>query len=191
MITPLLNGRPLNWQTHWQPDPAFGYERRAMRTLQVIHSPTDTWSFRGTDAPPVTIYPESGIDANGTFSQPGHYALLSGEEVVGYLFLDPAASHARPADAIDGSKFGILPDLDRPITAEINAALAKLSADGGGTLALGSGHYETGTVNMQSRTYLHLDAGAVLQATLDLDTHPLDAPGTWPEDLPRSLIPGT
>lgn len=191
MVTASLNGQPLNWQTHWHPNSAFGYERRAVRTLQVPHSPTATWCFTSDDGTPVTVYPESSMDARGVFSQPGHYALLCGGEVAGYLFLDPSTTQRRPADAIDGREFGILPDRDRPVTAEFNAALAKLSANGGGTLALATGHYETGTVRMQSGVYLHLDAGAVLQATLDLDAHPLDAPGVWPEDLPRSLIPGT
>jgi len=139
----------------------------------------------------VTLYPDPQLDAAGAIPRPGHYAVLLGDSVEGYLFLDPAGGYARPADAINGATLGILPDSGRPLTVEINAALAKISADGGGTLALGPGRYETGTVRMQSRTYLHLDAGAVLQATLDLDAHPLDEPGVWPENLPRSLIPGT
>lgn len=191
MITVYRNDRPLVWEERWQPDSAFGYERLAVRTLRVGHAAGDVWRFASDDGAPVEVYPAGRFDEAGGFSRPGHYALLVGDKVEGYLFLDPAGAYARPADAIDGAAFGVRPDTGQPVTEALNAALEKLRADGGGTLALGPGHYETGTVRMRSGVYLHLDAGAVLQATLDLDAHPLDEPGLWPEDLPRSLIPGT
>lgn len=152
----------------------------------------DRWRFESDTGQPVTLYPDPGTPAEGTFSQPGQFALLVGDHVEGYLFLDSADACQRPAQAIDGTTLGIQPDLDRLVTAELNAALEKISASGGGTLALGPGIYETGTVRMQSGVYLFLDAGAVLQATLDMEAHPLDAPpGTWSEDLPREYRPGT
>ncbi|TVP75138.1 MAG: hypothetical protein EA353_14505 [Puniceicoccaceae bacterium] len=191
MITPHRNNKSLEWETHWQPDPAYAYERRMVRTLRVAHSPNDTWQFTSDDGRPVTLYPDPGLDASGSFPDPGHFALLLGDSVEAFLFLDPAGADACPAGAIDGTSLGITPDSGRPVTEALNAALAKIAADGGGTLVLGPGRYETGTVQMQSSTYLHLAEGAVLQASLDLDAHPLDEPGTWPEDLPRSLIPGT
>lgn len=191
MITPYRNDLPLTWEEHWLPDPAFGYKRSAVHSLRVEHAPMDRWRFESDTGQPVTLYPDPGTPAEGTFSQPGQFALLVGDHVEGYLFLDSADACQRPAQAIDGTTLGIQPDLGRPVTAELNAALEKISASGGGILALGPGVYETGTVRMQSGVYVFLDAGAVLQATLDLEAHPLDAPGTWPEDLPRSLIPGT
>jgi hypothetical protein len=191
MITLHRNGHPVAWEVLWLPDPTFGYERVPVRHLRVSHSAADTWHFTNNDGAPVTVYPDPQLDTCGAFPRPGHYALLVGDRVAGYLFLDPPGADARPADAIDGVSFGIRPDLEHPITEPLNAALEKISASGGGTLALGAGRYETGTVRMRSHTYLHLDAGAVLQASLNLDAHPLDAPGLWPENLPPSLIPGS
>lgn len=191
MITLYRNGHALNWEEHWLPESGFIYERRAVRTLQVEHAAEDRWRFSSAGGERVEVYPDPGGEEEGVFPRPGHYALLVGDTVEGYLFLDPAGSQVRPAGSVDGGEFGIVPDQAAPVTARLNAALARLAASGGGTLSLGPGRYETGTVRMQSGTYLHLDAGAVLQATLDLEAHPLDEPGVWPEDLPRSLIPGT
>ncbi len=191
MITAFRNGQPLAFEQHWQPEPAFGYQRIPVRTIQARHSPTDSWRFTSESGASVTIYPDPHADSAGAFPRAGHYALLVEDRVEGYLFLDSPDAGARPADAFDGASFGVRPDTGQPVTEALNAALEKISARGGGTLALGPGRYETGTVRMQSRTYLHLSAGAVLHATLDLDAHPLDEPGIWPENLPRSLIPGT
>lgn len=191
MVTVHRNGHPLTWEQRWAPDPAYSYERIPVRYRRVAFAPTDTWRFTSDDGVPVTLYPDPPLDAAGSFPRPGHFALLVGDRVAGYLFLDPASGDAHPTDAIDGASLGILPDLDHPITEQLNAALETIAARGGGTLALGPGRYETGTVHMRSHTYLYLADGAVLQASLDLDAHPLDPPGLWPENLPRSLIPGT
>ncbi len=72
----------------------------------------------------------------------------------------------------------------------ITQAMRTLSSRGGGVLSVPPGVYPVSTIEMQSHVTLHLQKGAVLEATLDPDAYPVDPEGTLFEDLPNSLIPG-
>lgn len=107
-----------------------------------------------------------------------------------YFFLDPPGYGIADAKAVEARTLGIEPDAEEIQTTRINTAIADLSGQGGGTLRFTPGRYRTGTIEMQDGVYLHLDEGAVLEASLDLADFPPDPPGTEFLDLPRSLRPG-
>lgn len=193
------NQTPLSWETLWVPRQDFDYERIPVLLLRLDFQANDIWELKAAPADgDYTLFPEVAEltrTPSGTlqwqFSAPGHFALLRNDVVCGWIFLDLPGAYARPADTVDAAAFHIRPDTASPVTQPLNAALKELSDRGGGTLVLGPGNYTTGTVLMQSNTFLHLEAGAVLQASLDLNDHPLDDPAIAPQNLPRSLIPGT
>ncbi len=59
-------------------------------------------------------------------------------------------------------------------TAAINRAIEAASAAGGGTVRFAAGTYLSGSIHLRSNITLHLDAGAVLEATSDAAAY--DAP---------------
>ena len=195
----LINQNIRSWQTLWGPREDFSYDRATVHFQRLDHQADDTWELQASPGDGEwSLFPEvPGLTRTETgtlqwrFPAPGSYALLCGDEIRGWIFLDAPDAYARPADAVDAAEFGILPASDTPVTQALNDALSQLSARGGGTLAFAPGLYTTGTIRMQSNTFLHLEAGAVLQASLDLDEHPLDDPSIAPQNLPRSLVPGT
>jgi hypothetical protein len=191
MVVPFLNGSPQGWEEHFLPDSSFSYERQPVRVLHVAHRASDEWRFVADGGVAVEVYPPPAPGFQGSFPQPGHFCLLVNGRVEGFVFLDPAESFLPPAGAVDAATLGVLPNQKGLVTGELNAAIQKLSAAGGGVLRLGAGRYESGTVHLQSGVSLFLEAGAVLQASLDLEQHPLDPPFAMPPDFPPSLIPGS
>jgi len=64
----------------------------------------------------------------------------------------------------DVKSFGVSGDGTRDDTDAINAAIAKLAKQGGGTLRFSDGVYNVRTVHLQSHVYLYLDRGATIKA---------------------------
>jgi hypothetical protein len=79
-----------------------------------------------------------------------------------FLFADPPHPPA-PADAINVTELDINGDGVTDQTARLQRAIDTLPK--GGTLLLPAGHYRSGTLRLRSDMRLHLDAGALLQAS--------------------------
>lgn len=62
-------------------------------------------------------------------------------------------------------------DSQGKITEAINRKLKTLSKQGGGRLTIAAGHWLTGRVELQSNTELHLDEGAVLEFSADIEDY--------------------
>lgn len=197
------NGQPVAFETFWEPDPAFGYERIPVRYLRAEAGTNDIWEV--TAPQPAGLWhvlPEKAVDiveaSDGCVrfklthpvTQPTHIAVLKGDCRLGYLFLDPPGYLPVPQGAIDVTSLNIKPDTGELLSPAINQELLNLSEKGGGTLYFPPGTYTISTIQMHDSTSLYLEDGAVLQASLDADAYPLDAPELENKNLPRSLRPG-
>lgn len=87
-----------------------------------------------------------------------------------FLFADPPQTPA-PSDAINANDLGIRGDGITDHTVALQRAIETLPK--GGTLLLPTGHYRSGTLRLRSDMRLHLDAGALLQAS---DEHTVITP---------------
>ncbi len=67
---------------------------------------------------------------------------------------------------------GVRPGLETVQTAAIQAVLDTCSANGGGTVFVPAGTYETGTLTLRSNVTLHLDNGAVLRGSPRIEDYP-------------------
>ena len=90
-----------------------------------------------------------------------------------FLFADPPPDPV-PADAVTAVSIGAVGDGKTDNTAALQKAINELPK--GGTLHLTAGHYRTGSLKLRSHMRLHLDAGALLQAS-DEHTKVLAIPG--------------
>ncbi|MCD8481315.1 MAG: glycosyl hydrolase family 28 protein [Verrucomicrobia bacterium] len=198
----IRNGVTQTSRTLFEPDAAFAYNRNQVRYCRSAGETGDLWTVRSSSSTGNwTVLPKAAAEIVeqspdrvvfrllSALDAPLHLAVLRGNERVGFLFLDPPQYAPVPADAMDAATLGITPDSGKLCSDQINAALATLSANGGGTLYFGPGSYEIATLMMRDNTYLHLDSGAVLTATEDLDCYPMDPVATECVDLPRSLRP--
>ncbi|MCC5789956.1 MAG: hypothetical protein JJT75_09990 [Opitutales bacterium] len=124
------------------------------------------------------------------FSRPGHWVIERPNQSRILVAVDP------PAVQPDGSlrrgvgAWGIQPDGEEVLTDRINQAIAEVSQEGGGTLVFPAGIYRTGTICFHSNVTLHLERGAVLQATTDPGDFPPEPEEAICRDVPKSLIPG-
>lgn len=77
-------------------------------------------------------------------------------------------------------------------TASIQAALDEADAAGGGTVVVPPGHYLIGTIRLRSNVRLHLEAGATLVGSPDIDDYEEESEGHVPPEFPyvRCLIVG-
>ncbi len=103
----------------------------------------------------------------------------------------PPPIDASPGTVVQAAALGIMADAGALVTTQINAAIAGLSRQGGGTLVFAPGLYRTGTVVMGSGVFLHLEAGAILLGSDDPADYPEEPEGLMAKNLPRSLIPGS
>ncbi len=72
------------------------------------------------------------------------------------------------------TKFGAKPDNPKFLnTKAINNAIAKCSAQGGGTVMVPAGTWHTGPLTLKSNVNLHVSEGATLLFTKDLSQYPL------------------
>jgi len=191
----ILNRTPVSPQRFFAPDTAFAYERIPVDLARItIDGPVDA-EIQLPPSVAVSISSLEGMvkkqNANGTVSFQVHPFSPVAVKAEGYplLLIKPEAAGAgtSPEGAVIFEKTG---DEQALQCEAINAAMRALSDQGGGTLSLSPGLYPIATLSMQSHVTLHLQEGAVLQATLDVEAYPTDPPGTLYEDLPRSLIPG-
>lgn len=201
MIT--CDGNTIPIEESWQPMPDFSYERVTVRHARAEVRDGARWevSLPSGSGEPVVL-PEKAVTilektpgrivfhTAESIKHPLHLAILDGESPVLYLFLDPPGYGSPPQGAIDVRTLGIEPSTEEVLTERINSAIAQLSKDGGGTLLFPHGTYTTGTIQMRDGVFLHLEKGALVQASLNLDDFPIDPPGTEFLDLPRSLRPG-
>jgi hypothetical protein len=70
-------------------------------------------------------------------------------------------------------------------TADLQAAIDRVGASGGGEVVLPPGRYVSGTLIFRTGVTLHLTAGAVLEASPDL----ADYPPLWPVTEHKDLLP--
>jgi polygalacturonase len=68
---------------------------------------------------------------------------------------------------------GAIPDGETNCTAAIQRAIDTCSAAGGGTVLMPAGHFVSGTIWLRSNITLHLEAGAVLLGSQNVDDFPL------------------
>lgn len=72
----------------------------------------------------------------------------------------------------------------------INSAIQECSEAGGGTVAVPAGIFVTGPITMASHVNLHLEAGAVILFSADLEDYPLEFSSSGKASMP-SLINGS
>ena len=77
-------------------------------------------------------------------------------------------------------------------TASIQGALDAAGAAGGGTVIVPPGRYTTGTIRMRSNVRLHLELGATLVASSEIDDYEEETEGFVPPEFPyvRCLVVG-
>ncbi|MDR1673111.1 MAG: glycoside hydrolase family 28 protein [Bacteroidales bacterium] len=78
-----------------------------------------------------------------------------------------------PANNVDIAAYGGVPDGITLNTGAFAEALDVLSGKGGGTLSVSKGIWLTGPITLQSNINLHLEEGAVLLFTKDLEQYPV------------------
>jgi polygalacturonase len=72
----------------------------------------------------------------------------------------------------DPLEYGALADGKTVDTRAIQAAIDSCAASGGGLVYLHGGHFRSGTIYLSNHVTLHIEAGAVLQASDELDHFP-------------------
>jgi polygalacturonase len=75
--------------------------------------------------------------------------------------------------AIDVRDFGATANDDSSDTKSIQHAIDAAAASGGGTVTIRSGDYVTGTLWMKSNVHVHVEAGATLLGSHDIEEFPL------------------
>lgn len=89
---------------------------------------------------------------------------------------------------IDPRAFGAVPDGRSNNAAAFQRALDTCAAAGGGTVCVAPGTWLTGPLRLGNNTVLHLEAGARLLASADLDDYPIEGGGASGESARAGLI---
>jgi len=190
-------GQPLELTSFYPPRKDFRYQRNEVLFGRFDFTETVDVQMRQDDPGALELYSavaehtekDRGI-LHFQISRPGQVIILGDGLPRLILAADPAERWQCPAGALSAEAAGIIPDVSGLQCGAINAAMAGLARSGGGTLLLPEGVYPVATVRMQSNVTLHLEAGAVLRGTTDLEAYPIDPEGVLYTDLPTSLIPG-
>lgn len=192
-----IEGRPLHPESYFAPGGPFAYERNEVLFGRFDLTLPLVVRIDHEEDRPLHLY--SAVCSNirrergclrFTVRRPGQMIVL-GEGLPRLLLAaDPAGCWRRPQGALNASDVGISANSSALQCEAMNAAMAELSARGGGTLYLPSGTYPVATVRMQSNVTLHLEEGAVLRATTEIGAYPVDPEGVLYTELPGSLIPG-
>ena len=74
--------------------------------------------------------------------------------------------------------YGAVGDAKTLNTASINKALSACAKSGGGTVMVPPGTFRTGPIRMYANTTLHLEAGAVLKGSADLNDYIINGKDT-------------
>ena len=85
-------------------------------------------------------------------------------------------SAATPQGGYSVTEFGAVADGETLNTIAIQKAIDARAAAGGGTVYFPAGRYLTGTLFLRDRVTLHLDAGAVILGSTDLNDYPPQTP---------------
>lgn len=192
-----LDGVETDPTTWFGPEPSYPYARQPLafsrfdleRPVEVEIGHPDGMPLSLTCRPPIDPVREPGL-LRFRMESPGHVIAWAENTAPLLLSADPAEQWLPPEDALVATEHGVRADCAELQCSAINTLLKELSESGGGTLHLPPGTYPVSTIVMQSDVTLHLDAGATLQATTDIDAYPVDPDGVLFEDLPPSLIPG-
>src|SRR5437016_2085276 len=80
---------------------------------------------------------------------------------------------ARAAPACDVTAYGAKNDASARSTKAINDAIQACAKQGGGTVYVPPGIYDTGAIELASNIVLNIDAGATLRFHTDLSEYPL------------------
>ena len=92
--------------------------------------------------------------------------------LIAVVLLTPSAA-LRAADAnFDPRRFGAKPDGETLCTEPIQKAIDACAAVGGGRVCLRGGRFRSGTLRLKSNVILHIDAGATLVGSANLDHYP-------------------
>jgi len=91
--------------------------------------------------------------------------------VLGVFWVQALGTVAAPA-GLDVTEFGAAGDGRALDTATIQAAIDEAAAQGGGTVFFPAGTYLTGTLFLKDHIRLHLDAGARILGSTDVDDYP-------------------
>ena len=83
------------------------------------------------------------------------------------------------AATFDVKAFGAKGDGQTLDSAAINKTIEAAAAAGGGTIEIGPGTYVTGSIRLRSNITLHLEHGAVLQASGDASAYDAPEPNAW------------
>ena len=79
----------------------------------------------------------------------------------------------------DVKAFGAKGDGKTPDREAINKAIDAAAAAGGGTVDFPAGTYVTGSIRLRSNLTLHLEHGAIIQASADPAAYDADLIGFW------------
>jgi len=107
------------------------------------------------------------------------------------------SAHAQPSDQalepiIHVTALGAVPDDDKLDTAALQAAIDAAHAQGGGTVALPAGTFDSGTLRLRSHVRLHVGAGATLRGSADLADYDPDHPHLlYGADVENVALTGT
>jgi hypothetical protein len=98
------------------------------------------------------------------------FPLLSVLLIVGANALSQSAPSVRTI-----TRYGATGDGRTLDTEAINRAISECSADGGGTVVIPPGHYVSGSIQLLKNVTLHLEAGAVLAGSTNLNDYAVES----------------
>jgi polygalacturonase len=107
------------------------------------------------------------------------------------------SAHAQPSGQALGpiihvTALGAVPDDDKLDTATLQAAIDAAHAQGGGTVALPAGTFDSGTLRLRSHVRLHVGPGATLRGSADLADYDPDHPHLlYGADVENVALTGT
>lgn len=90
-----------------------------------------------------------------------------------FSWVDSVGSRKQPNETIiSANAFGAIPDSTQLSTEAIQKAIDHCATNGGGTVVLQPGYYQTGALFIKSGVNLHLDEGVTLLAATDIHCYP-------------------
>ncbi|NLE37671.1 MAG: glycoside hydrolase family 28 protein [Pirellulaceae bacterium] len=102
--------------------------------------------------------------------------LIGAFAVLSLLCWSGPVSAADPTRVYCVAEYGAVADGETLTTAALQKAIDACSAAGGGTVHFPAGKYLTGTIFLRDRVTLHLDAGAVILGSTNLNDYPPQRP---------------
>lgn len=110
------------------------------------------------------------------------------------FFLLPLSHSVGAIESIESktliTEHGAVPDGQTLNTEAIQQAIDEVAEQGGGTVIVPPGVFLTGTIHLRSHINLHLQNGAVLRGSPDLDDYYWDDEGAFGSDQTGSAVAG-